>query len=261
MRQLSFTGSVDGRPAAGRAAAPPTGKQATLELGGHAPFVVFADADLELAAEKLAFSKLQNAGQTCIAANRVLVERPALEPLGELLVGAGAAARVGDGLERRRHGRPADRRRARSPRYAAHVEDALDRGARVLCGGGPVDGLDPERFFAPTVLRTCRRTRGSRREETFGPVAPLIPFDTEDEALALANASEYGLAAYLFTRDLGRAHRVGEALDYGMVGVNDGALGWVQAPFGGVKGSGDAREGGRLGLEDYLDVQYLSVNF
>ena len=98
-------------------------------------------------------------------------------------------------------------------------------------------------------------------EETFGPVAPLIPFDAEDEAIAIANASEYGLAAYLFTRDLGRAHRVGEALDYGMVAVNDGTLGWVQAPFGGLKGSGDAREGGRLGLEDYLDVQYLSVNF
>jgi succinate-semialdehyde dehydrogenase/glutarate-semialdehyde dehydrogenase len=146
-------------------------------------------------------------------------------------------------------------------KVAGHVEDALARGARVLCGGGPVDGLDPERFFAPTILADVPLDARIAIEETFGPVAPLIPFDAEEEAVATANASEYGLAAYLFTRDLGRAHGVGEALEYGMVAINDGALGWVQAPFGGVKGSGDAREGGRLGLEDYLDVQYLSLNF
>ena len=125
----------------------------------------------------------------------------------------------------------------------------------------PPPGLDPERFFAPTVIADVSPDARVATEETFGPVAPLIPFDSEDEAIRLANASEYGLAAYLFTRDLGRAHRVGEALDYGMVAVNDGALGWVQAPFGGIKGSGDGREGGRHGLEEYLDVQYLSVNF
>jgi succinate-semialdehyde dehydrogenase/glutarate-semialdehyde dehydrogenase len=141
------------------------------------------------------------------------------------------------------------------------VRDARERGARLLCGGGPVDGLDPERFYAPTVLDGVPPDALVAREETFGPVAPLIAFDAEADAIALANASEYGLAAYLFTRDLGRAHRVGEALEYGMVAVNDGALGWVQAPFGGIKGSGDGREGGRLGLEEYLDVQYLSVNF
>jgi succinate-semialdehyde dehydrogenase / glutarate-semialdehyde dehydrogenase len=259
VRQLSFTGSLAvGRMLAQRCAA--SGKKASLELGGHAPFVVFADADLELAAEKLTFSKLQNAGQSCIAANRVLVERAALEPLGALLAERLRAARVGDGLQEGVTVGPLIDAPAVA-KVSAHVEDALARGARALCGGGAVDGLDRERFFAPTILADVPVDARIAREETFGPVAPLIPFDSEHEAVALANASEYGLAAYLFTRDLGRAHRVGEALDYGMVAINDGALGWVQAPFGGIKGSGDAREGGRLGLEDYLDVQYLSVNF
>jgi succinate-semialdehyde dehydrogenase/glutarate-semialdehyde dehydrogenase len=259
VRQLSFTGSMAvGRMLAQRCAA--RGKKASLELGGHAPFVVFADADLELAAEKLTFSKLQNAGQTCIAANRVLVERPALDALSGLLADRVRSVRVGDGLEPGVTVGPLIDARAVA-KSAAHVEDALARGARALCGGGAVDGLDPERFYAPTILVDVPLDARIATEETFGPVAPLIPFDEEADAIALANASEYGLAAYLFTRDLGRAHRVGEALEYGMVAINDGALGWVQAPFGGVKGSGDAREGGRLGLEDYLDVQYLSVNF
>jgi succinate-semialdehyde dehydrogenase / glutarate-semialdehyde dehydrogenase len=259
VRQLSFTGSVaTGTLLAARCAA--AGKKASLELGGHAPFVVFADADLELAADKLTFSKLQNAGQTCIAANRVLVERSVMGALGGLLTERLRAARIGDGLEPGVGVGPLIDARAVA-KVSGHVEDALQRGARALCGGGPVDGLDPERFYAPTILADVPLDARIATEETFGPVAPLIGFETEEEALAIANASEYGLAAYLFTRDLGRAHRVGEALDYGMVAVNDGALGWVQAPFGGVKGSGDGREGGRLGLEDYLDVQYLSVNF
>jgi succinate-semialdehyde dehydrogenase / glutarate-semialdehyde dehydrogenase len=259
VRQLSFTGSLaTGRMLAGRCAA--GGKKASLELGGHAPFIVFADADLELAAEKLTFSKLQNAGQTCIAANRVLVERPALETLAELLVARVRAVRVGDGLEPGVTVGPLIDANAVA-KVGAHVEDAVARGARALCGGAPLDGLDPERFYAPTILADVPLDARIATEETFGPVAPLIGFDGEQDAVAIANASEYGLAAYLFTRDLGRAHRVGEALEYGMVAINDGALGWVQAPFGGVKGSGDAREGGRLGLEDHLDVQYLSVNF
>ena len=259
VRQLSFTGSMAvGRMLAQRCAA--AGKRASLELGGHAPFVVFADADLPLAVEKLTFSKLQNAGQTCIAANRVLVERAALDDLSRMLTERVRSVRVGDGLEPGVTVGPLIDARAVA-KASAHVEDALSRGARALCGGGAVDGLDPERFYAPTILVDVPLDARIATEETFGPVAPLIGFDDEAEAVALANASEYGLAAYLFTRDLGRAHRVGEALDYGMVAINDGALGWVQAPFGGVKGSGDGREGGRLGLEDYLDVQYLSVNF
>jgi succinate-semialdehyde dehydrogenase / glutarate-semialdehyde dehydrogenase len=259
VRQISFTGSVEVGRLLLRQAAEQI-KKVTLELGGHAPCVVFADADLELAADRIAFSKLQSAGQTCIAANRVLVERPVVEPLGELLAERARSARVGHGLDDGVTVGPLIDAAAIA-RVRAHASDAVQRGARVLSGGGPVDGLDPERFFAPTVLSGVAPDARIAREETFGPVAPLIAFDDEAEALGLANASEYGLAAYLFTRDLGRAHRVGEALDYGMVAVNDGALGWVQAPFGGIKGSGDGREGGRLGLEEYLDVQYLSVNF
>ncbi len=259
VRQISFTGSVEvGKLLQRQAAA--TVKKVTLELGGHAPFVVFGDADLELAADKLAFSKFQNAGQTCIAANRVLVERPVAAELGRLLAARAAELRVGDGLEPDVAVGPLIDGMALA-RVREHVADAVERKARVLCGGGGAAGLDPERFFAPTVIADVPADARVATEETFGPVAPLIPFDSEDEAIELANASEYGLAAYLFTRDLGRAHRVGEALDYGMVAVNDGALGWVQAPFGGIKGSGDGREGGRHGLEEYLDLQYLSVNF
>jgi succinate-semialdehyde dehydrogenase / glutarate-semialdehyde dehydrogenase len=259
VRQISFTGSVEvGKLLLHRGAEGV--KKVTLELGGHAPFVVFADADLELAAAKLAFSKFQNAGQTCIAANRVLVERQVAGELGRLLADRAAGLRVGDGLEPGVTVGPLiDGRALAKARH--HVADALERDARLLCGGSAPPGLDAERFLAPTVLADVPADARVVTEETFGPVAPLIPFESEEDAVALANASDYGLAAYLFTRDLGRAHRVGEALDYGMVAVNDGALGWVQAPFGGIKGSGDGREGGRQGLEEYLDVQYLSVNF
>jgi succinate-semialdehyde dehydrogenase / glutarate-semialdehyde dehydrogenase len=259
VRQISFTGSVEVGKLLQRRGAD-TVKKVTLELGGHAPFVVFADADLELAAAKLSFCKFQNAGQTCIAANRVLVERPVADDLGRLLAGHAAGLHVGDGLEPGVTVGPLIDARALA-KVREHVADAVEHEARVLCGGGAPPGFDPERFYAPTVIADVPAGARVATEETFGPVAPLIPFDTEDEAVTRANATEYGLAAYLFTRDLGRAHRVGEALDYGMVAVNDGALGWVQAPFGGIKGSGDGREGGRQGLEEYLDVQYLSVNF
>ena len=259
VRQISFTGSVEVGKLLLRRCADGV-KKVSLELGGHAPFVVFADADLELAADKLAFSKFQNAGQTCIAANRVLVERGVSGEVGRLLAERAAEVRVGDGLEPGVTVGPLIDGAALG-RVREHVADAVSRGGRLLCGGSEPPGLDPERFFGPTVLTGVPPDARVATEETFGPVAPLIAFSSEEEAVELANASEYGLAAYLFTRDLGRAHRVGEALDYGMVAVNDGALGWVQAPFGGIKGSGDGREGGRQGLEEYLDVQYLSVNF
>jgi succinate-semialdehyde dehydrogenase/glutarate-semialdehyde dehydrogenase len=259
VRQISFTGSVEVGKLLLRRAAEGV-KKVTLELGGQAPFVVFADADLELAATKLAFSKFQNAGQTCIAANRVLVEREIADELGRLLADRAGGLQTGDGLEPGVAIGPLIDGRALA-KVRDHLTDATRRGARLLCGGEAPTGLDPERFFAPTVLTDVPADARVATEETFGPIAPLLPFDSEEEAIALANASEYGLAAYLFTRDLGRAHRVGEALDYGMVAVNDGTLGWVQAPFGGIKGSGDGREGGRQGLEEYLDIQYMSMNF
>ena len=259
VRQISFTGSVEVGKLLQRRGADQV-KKVTLELGGHAPFLVFADASLDVAVEKLAFSKLQAGGQTCIAANRVLVERPVADEVARRLAERATAARIGDGLEPGVAVGPLiDGAAVRKVRE--HVADARGRGARVVAGGDAPDGLDPERWYAPTVLVDVPPDALVAREETFGPVAPVIAFDTEEEAIRLANASEYGLAAYLFTRDLGRAHRVAEALDYGMVAVNDGALGWVQAPFGGIKASGDGREGHRLGLEEYLDVQYISLNF
>ena len=259
VRQISFTGSREVGTLLARRAAE-TLKHVTLELGGHAPFLVFADADLALAAEKLSFSKFQTAGQTCIAANRVLVERRVRDELTERLVARAERLRVGDGLEAGIEIGPllanGGLAKARD-----HVEDALARGARLITGGRAPTGLDPDRFLAPTVLADVPDDARIMREETFGPVAPVVAFEDEEEAIRRANASEYGLAAYVFTRELGRAHRVSEALEYGMVAVNDGALGWVQAPFGGIKGSGTGREGGRQGLEEYLDLQYLSVNF
>ena len=259
VRQISFTGSVEvGKLLLARAARTVT--KVSLELGGHAPAIVFADADLDLAAEKLRFSKFQSAGQSCIAANRVLAEAAIAEEFGRRLADQARSVRVGHGLDPGVQVGPlidaAAIRRVRQ-----HVSDAVERGARVLSGGDTPAGMHPQRFYSPTVLAGVPPQALICHEETFGPVAPIIPFDDEAQAISLANASDYGLAAYLFTRDLGRAHRVSEALDYGMVAVNDGALGWVQAPFGGIKQSGDGREGHRAGMEEYLDIQYISINY
>jgi succinate-semialdehyde dehydrogenase/glutarate-semialdehyde dehydrogenase len=259
VRQISFTGSVEvGKLLLARAARTIT--KVSLELGGHAPAIVFADADLDLAAEKLRFSKFQSAGQSCIAANRVLAETSIAEEFGRRLADQARSVRVGHGLDPDVQVGPlidaAAIRRVRQ-----HVSDAVERGARVLSGGDTPTGMDSQRFYSPTVLAGVSPQALICQEETFGPVAPIIPFQDEAQAISLANASDYGLAAYVFTRDLGRAHRVSEALDYGMVAVNDGALGWVQAPFGGIKQSGDGREGHRLGMEEYLDIQYISLNY
>jgi succinate-semialdehyde dehydrogenase/glutarate-semialdehyde dehydrogenase len=259
VRQISFTGSAEvGRIILEGAAS--TMAKVSLELGGSAPALVFADADLDLAADKLSFSKYQASGQTCIAVNRIYVERSIADKFGNLLAERAAGRRVGNGLEEGVDVGPLIDRMAVS-KVRSHLDDAISRGARVLIGGGAPPGLDSDRFLDPTVVVDVPPDALIAREETFGPVAPVIAFDDEQEALELANGTEYGLAAYLFTRDLGRAYRIGEGLDFGMVAVNDGALGWVQAPFGGIKGSGDGREGGRWGLEEFLDVQYLSLNF
>jgi succinate-semialdehyde dehydrogenase / glutarate-semialdehyde dehydrogenase len=258
-RQISFTGSVEvGKLLLERAAHTVT--KVSLELGGHAPVIVFDDAELDVATTKIGFSKFQGGGQSCIAANRVLVQHGIADDLGQRLAKRAQTLRVGHGTDPGVEIGPLIDVRA-VERVRAQVAEAVDRGARVLTGGDTPAGLDPQRFFAPTILAGVSPAATIAREETFGPVAPLIPFRTEADAIRLANSTPYGLAAYVFTRDLGRAHRVSEALDFGMVAVNDGALGWVQAPFGGIKESGDGREGGRLGLEEYLDVQYISLNF
>lgn len=259
VRQISFTGSVEvGKLLLERAARTVT--KVSLELGGHAPAIVFEDADLDVATTKIGFSKFQGGGQSCIAANRLLVQDGVAGDFTDRLAARAQSLRVGHGLDPGVAIGPLIDAAA-VQRVRAQVVDAVRRGARVLTGGDTPAGMDPNRFFAPTILADVSPAATIAREETFGPVAPVIPFRSEAEAIRLANATPYGLAAYVFTRDLGRAHRVSEALDFGMVAVNDGALGWVQAPFGGVKESGDGREGGRLGLEEYLDVQYISLNF
>jgi len=259
VRQISFTGSVEvGKLLLERGARSVT--KVSLELGGHAPAIVFDDADLEVATTKIGFSKFQGGGQSCIAANRLFVQEGIADAFARRLAANAQSLRVGHGLDAGVAVGPLIDAAA-VQRVRAQVVDAVQRGARVLAGGDTPAGMDPNRFFAPTILADVSPAAAIAHEETFGPVAPLIPFRTEAEAIQMANSTPYGLAAYVFTRDLGRAHRVSEALDFGMVAVNDGALGWVQAPFGGIKESGDGREGGRLGLEEYLDVQYISLNF
>jgi len=254
IRKLTFTGSTEvGRLLYAQAAR--TLKRVSLELGGNAPFLVFEDADLEKAAREVAASKFRNTGQTCICTNRVLVQE-AIEPrFTEAFSDLTASLKLGDPmLEDTQIGPLVDQQGYDKVRAA--VADAVSKGARVAVGGEPRGGL----FFAPTVITGARRGMKVLDEETFGPVAPVAAFRDEAEAVALANATPYGLAAYLWTRDLRRAFQVSEALEYGLVGVNDGVPSAMapQAPFGGMKDSGLGREGGPWGLDEYLEVKLVS---
>jgi succinate-semialdehyde dehydrogenase/glutarate-semialdehyde dehydrogenase len=257
VRHVSFTGSTDvGRILLAKSAANVV--RVSLELGGHAPFIVFHDADLDKAVAGAMASKFRNAGQTCVCANRFLVQREIHDEFVKRLSIAVAALKVGDGRTPGIHVGPlvddAGLRKAE-----AHVADALSHGAHVVTGGTrlSVDGC-ADRFMAPTVLSGVTRAMLCFREETFGPIAPVCVFDTESEALAIANGTPYGLAAYLFTADGARIMRMSEALHYGIVGVNDALPATAQAPFGGVKHSGLGREGGHHGIEEYLDLKYVS---
>jgi succinate-semialdehyde dehydrogenase/glutarate-semialdehyde dehydrogenase len=255
IRKLTFTGSTDvGRLLYSQAAQ--TLKRVSLELGGNAPFLVFEDADMEKAAKEVAASKFRNAGQTCICTNRVLVQESIQPRFTEAFSDLTASLKVGDPmLEDTQIGPLVDQQGYAKVRAA--VADAVAKGARVAVGGEPRGGL----FFAPTVLTGVRRGMKVLDEETFGPVAPVAPFRDEAEAVAMANATSYGLAGYLWTRDLGRAFRVAEALEYGLVGVNDGVPSAMapNAPFGGMKDSGVGREGGPWGLDEYLEVKLISM--
>jgi len=253
IRKVSFTGSTEvGMRLYAQAA--PTMKRMSLELGGHAPFLVFADADLERAVRDVMASKFRNAGQTCVCANRVYVQAPIVETFTARLASAAESLRVGDPLDPATQVGPlVDEGAVR--KVERHVADALDAGATLVTGGVRGDRT----FFTPTVLSGVRAGMRILEEETFGPVAPVIPFEDEAQAVRAANASTAGLAAYVWTRDLSRAFRVAESLDYGIVGVNDGVPSTAQAPFGGVKFSGLGREGGHQGIEEYLDVQYVSI--
>jgi succinate-semialdehyde dehydrogenase/glutarate-semialdehyde dehydrogenase len=253
VRLLSFTGSTETGKGL-MAACADTVKKLTLELGGNAPFIVFDDADLDEAVEGALASKYRNTGQTCVCANRLLVQAGIYEAFAQRLAERVAALKVGPGTEEGVQQGPLINAAALD-KVRGLVEDALARGARLLTGGRTLGG----NFYAPTVLADVTPEMRVCREEAFGPVAPLLAFHTEEEAIALANATDYGLAAYFYTRDLGRAWRVAEALEYGLVGVNAGVISTAVAPFGGMKQSGLGREGGREGIEEYLETKYVCL--
>ncbi|MFO0828517.1 MAG: NAD-dependent succinate-semialdehyde dehydrogenase [Phycisphaerales bacterium] len=257
VRKLSFTGSTEvGRLLMRKAATNLT--RLSLELGGHAPFIVFADADLERAVEGAIASKFRNAGQTCVCANRIYVEEPVRERFTAMLVERASKLVVGDGLvDGVQIGPLIDD--AAVTKALAHIDDARSHGAKVMCGGGrrSIAGK-AKRFVEPTVLASVKPDMLCCREETFGPVAPVLSFQDEREAIELANSTEYGLAGYLYTRDASRLMRVCEALDFGIVSVNDALPATAQAPFGGVKCSGFGKEGGRAGIEEYLVRKFVS---
>jgi succinate-semialdehyde dehydrogenase/glutarate-semialdehyde dehydrogenase len=253
VRKLTFTGSTAvGKLLAARCMG--TVKRLSLELGGNAPFIVFADADLDRAIEGALASKFRNSGQTCVCANRFLVHEAVYGKFAEGLAARARSLVVGDGLERDTQQGPLINRRALE-KVEHHVSDGVRRGASVLAGGARTGSRG--QFFQPTVLCGVREDALLFREETFGPVAGITPFSTEQEAIRLANDTPAGLAAYLYTRDANVIWRVGEALRFGMVGVNTGLLSTEVAPFGGVKESGLGREGSRYGTEEYLDLKLL----
>jgi succinate-semialdehyde dehydrogenase/glutarate-semialdehyde dehydrogenase len=253
VRKLSFTGSTEvGRLLMAQSA--PTIKKLSLELGGNAPFIVFDDADVDAAVDGALIAKYRNTGQTCVCANRILVQAGVYEEFAGKLAARVSQLKVGAGSEEGVVQGPLIDA-AGLAKVEAHVADAVALGARVLCGGACHERGG--NFYQPTVLADVTPTMKVAREETFGPVAPLFRFATEDEAVALANATEFGLAAYFYSRDVARCWRVGEELEYGMVGVNTGLISNEVAPFGGVKQSGIGREGSKYGIEDYLEIKYL----
>ncbi len=254
VRKITFTGSTAVGKELMRKAADNV-QRLSLELGGQAPFIVFSDADLDVAVSAISTAKFRNAGQTCVAANRVLVAREIEEEFTLRIVAQVAAMRVGSGLDPEVEVGPMINGKGRT-KVLAHVEDAVSLGAEVRLGGRSVPG--PGYFVEPTVLSGVTPKMLVMREETFGPVIAIAAFSSEAEAVATANDTEYGLAAYFFTRDAGRAWRVAEHLEYGIVGLNDGAPSTAQAPFGGYKESGVGREGGQEGMDAFLETKYVS---
>ncbi|SOY67397.1 succinate-semialdehyde dehydrogenase I, NADP-dependent [Cupriavidus taiwanensis] len=255
VRKLTFTGSTEvGRTLMAQTAA--TIKKVSMELGGNAPFIVFDDADLDAAVEGAIVSKYRNAGQTCVCANRIYVQSGVYEAFAQKLVAAVAALKVGNGMDDGVRIGPLIDDKAVA-KVEEHIADALGKGARLL-QGGQRHALGHS-FFQPTVLADVAPGMLVAREETFGPLAPLFRFDTEDDVVAMANDTEFGLASYFYARDLGRVWRVSERLEYGMVGVNTGLISNEVAPFGGVKQSGVGREGSHYGIDDYLVIKYTCM--
>ena len=253
VRHLSFTGSTEvGRILMAQSA--PTIKKLSLELGGNAPFIVFDDADIDSAVEGALASKYRNAGQTCVCANRFYVQDGVYDAFVQKFTAKVQAMKVGNGFEAGVVQGPLIEPAA-IEKVQRHVADALAKGGTLTTGGHALQG----QFFEPTVIANARADMLCAREETFGPFAPVFRFHTEQEAIDAANNTEFGLASYFYSRDIGRIHRVGEALEYGMVGVNVGILATEHVPFGGVKQSGLGREGSHFGMDDYVEVKYLCV--
>jgi succinate-semialdehyde dehydrogenase / glutarate-semialdehyde dehydrogenase len=257
VRKITFTGSTEvGKYLMREAAA--SVKRVSLELGGHAPFIVFADADIQAAAKGAIISKFRNAGQTCVCANRLYVHASVADAFTKAFVSLVQALKVGNGLDAGVQIGPLIDE-AGVAKAEAHVRDAVSRGARVTVGGHRPDRSGGY-FFEPTVLTDVSDDMLVMREETFGPVAPIATFESDDEVLARANRGPYGLAGYFYTKDLSRAWRVAEGLEYGIVGVNDPLPSTAQAPFGGYKESGLGREGGTEGMDAFLETKYVSMS-
>jgi succinate-semialdehyde dehydrogenase/glutarate-semialdehyde dehydrogenase len=255
VRKLTFTGSTEvGAKLLAQVA--PTIKKASMELGGNAPFIVFDDADLDAAVVGAMASKYRNTGQTCVCANRILVQEGVYDRFADKLKEAVAKLKVGNGMEDGVTQGPLINADAVA-KVESHIADAKRRGAEVLVGGErhALGG----NFFQPTILTGVPREAEIFRDETFGPVAPLFRFETEEQALELANDTQFGLAAYFYSRDVGRVFRVAEALEYGIIGINEGIISTEVAPFGGMKASGLGREGSKYGIEEYLEVKYLTL--
>jgi succinate-semialdehyde dehydrogenase/glutarate-semialdehyde dehydrogenase len=253
VRKLSFTGST----AVGKklmAQCADTMKKVSFELGGNAPFIVFDDADLDAAITGVMASKFRNTGQTCVCANRILIQDSIYDTFKTKLVAAVAKLKVGNGLEEATTQGPLINKAA-VDKVKKHIADAVKKGAKVIAGGKPLDGL----LFEPTVLSDMTSDMLAATEETFGPVAPLFRFKTEEEAIEMANATEFGLASYFYSTNIHRIWRVSEALEYGMVGINEGMISTAVAPFGGVKESGIGREGSKYGIEEYLEIKLLCM--
>jgi succinate-semialdehyde dehydrogenase / glutarate-semialdehyde dehydrogenase len=257
VRHISFTGSTEvGRILMAQSA--PTVKKMSLELGGNAPFIVFNDADIDSAVEGAFASKYRNAGQTCVCSNRFYVQEGVYDEFVKKFAAKVQTAKVGNGFEDGVNQGPLIEEAALT-KVQRHVDDAVAKGGRVVVGGKRLSGMGSGQFFEPTVVADATADMLCAKEETFGPFAPIFKFTTEQEAIDAANNTEFGLASYFYSRDVGRIFRVAEALEYGMVGINVGILATEHVPFGGVKQSGLGREGSHHGIDDYVEIKYLCL--